>query len=112
MIFFAAPISERALLLKNPVDRISFASSSCEALAIASIVEYFLKRPGVTLLTRSSVHCADKIVATSNCHGFLWMRAQVAFGKIASSCARMRSTRSFRSAAVLGFGTFLGGVTG
>src|SRR5579875_333674 len=55
-IFLAAPINALALLLKKPVDRMSWASSSCDAFAKSSIVGYFSKSPGVTLLTRSSVH--------------------------------------------------------
>ena len=47
-IFFAAPITLLALLLKNPVERMSFASSSWLTLAKSGIVGYFSKRPGVT----------------------------------------------------------------
>ncbi len=64
-------MSERALLLKNPVERMSLANSSCEALAKSSMAGYFLKSPGVTLLTRSSVHWAERIVATSNCQALV-----------------------------------------
>jgi len=68
-ILFAAPITDFDLLLKNPVERISFASSAWLACAKSSIAGYFLNKPGVTSLTRLSVHCAERIVATSNCQG-------------------------------------------
>ena len=71
MTRFAAPTIDLALLLKNPVDRISWASTSGLTAAKSAGVGYFANSPGVTSLTRLSVHCADRIVATSNSHG-LW----------------------------------------
>src|SRR5277367_7019384 len=108
--FLAAPISDFALLLKNPVERISCASSAWLAFAKSAIVGYLANKPGVTSLTRLSVHCAERIVATRSSHALLWVSAQVAFGYIASSDLRMRAVRAFLSAAVLGRGTRRGGV--
>ena len=42
----------------------SFSSSSGSASAYALAVRYFLNSDFVTILTRSSVHCAERIVAT------------------------------------------------
>src|ERR1035438_1412904 len=61
----AAPTIDFALLLKNPVLRISFASTSWRTAAKSRGVGYLAKRPGVTSLTRLSVHCAERMVATS-----------------------------------------------
>ena len=68
--FFAAPTIDLALLLKNPVERISWASTSGATAAKSWGVGYLANRPGVTSLTRLSVHCAESMVATSNSHGF------------------------------------------
>jgi hypothetical protein len=46
--FFAAPITLLALLLKNPVERMSPASSSWLTFAKSAMVGYFAKSPGVT----------------------------------------------------------------
>src|SRR5689334_13863086 len=69
------------------------------------MVAYLRNRPGVTSLTRLSVHCAERMVATSSSQAFEWRKAQVAAGYISSSTARIFWTRAFRSAAVLGLGT-------
>ena len=54
---------------KKPVDRISGSSSAAAAFASARASGYCLKSAGVTMLTRSSVDCADRIVATSSSKG-------------------------------------------
>src|SRR5271165_1019258 len=106
---FAAPIRDLALLLKNPVERISCASSAWFALARSATVGYLAKRPGVTSFTRLSVHWAERIVATSNSQALRWVSAHVALGYIASRARRIFPTRAFLSAAVLGRGTRRGG---
>src|SRR6266853_4270384 len=57
-------------------------------------VGYFSNSPGVTMFTRTSVDCADRIVATSNSHALRWVRAQVTPGYIWSSPAIIWRTRS------------------
>src|SRR5580658_949062 len=106
----AAPINDRALLLKKPVERISPANSCWLAAAKSVIVGYFRTRPGVTSLTRLSVHCAERIVATSNCQALEWWSAQVAPGYIRSKIARIFCRRARRSAAFFGFATTCLGV--
>lgn len=66
---FAAPMIFLALFRKNPVERISFSRMACFALAKCAAVGYFPKRDGVTMLTRASVHWAERIVATSSWNG-------------------------------------------
>lgn len=44
------------------------------AVANAFGVGNFVNKFGVTLLMRSSVHCADKMTAMSSSNGFLWVR--------------------------------------
>ena len=48
-------------------------------------VGYFLNSAGVTILTRTSVHCADKMVAISNCSGLENFSAHVASGYSAAN---------------------------
>ena len=74
------PVIDSALLLKNPVERISFAKTSGRTAAKSPRVGYLANSPGVTSLTRLSVHCAERIVATSNSHGLRCSKAQVASG--------------------------------
>src|ERR1700677_2196295 len=100
--FFAAPTIDFALLLKNPVLRISSASTSGFTAAKSGGVGYLANRPGVTRFTRLSVHCAERIVATSNSHGLRCTNAHVALGYIWSRRLRIPAIRAFRSAAVLG----------
>jgi hypothetical protein len=59
------------LLRKKPVERMSGSSSSGLSAANAASVGYFAKITGVTMLTRASVHCAERIVATSSSHALL-----------------------------------------
>jgi hypothetical protein len=51
---------------KNPVEWMSFSTSSGSAWARSAGVGYRANNAGVTMLTRSSVDCADRIVATSS----------------------------------------------
>ena len=62
-----------ALLLKKFTDLMAFFISDRGALPRAWGVGNFLKRLGVTLFTRSSVHCADKMTAINNSKAFLWV---------------------------------------
>ena len=55
-----------ALFRKKPVERISSSTSACEPAARARASGYRAKSAGVTMLTRTSVHWAERIVATSN----------------------------------------------
>ena len=64
------PASERDFARKKPVDWICGSSSSVVAFASDWALGYRLKSAGVTWFTRSSVHCADRIVATSSSYGF------------------------------------------
>src|ERR1700728_1830782 len=83
-----------ALLRKNPVVRIRFSSSGSFALAIAAGVGKRLNKSGVTIFTRTSVHCADRIVATRSSQGERWCRAHSALGYASSSPLRIAATRS------------------
>ena len=65
----AAPINDLALLRKKPVEWIASSTSLWSAPAKASGVGKRSNSGGVTRLTRSSVHCAERIVATSSSHG-------------------------------------------
>ena len=69
-----------ALLRKKPVERISCSSSAGSAAAKAAALRYFANSAGVTLFTRSSVHCAERIVATSSSSGVAKSREQRASG--------------------------------
>src|ERR1700691_6168432 len=110
MILRAAPMSDLALLLKKPVERISPPSSAGFAAAKSAISGYFRNKPGVTSLTRLSVHCADRMVATSSSQQLRWSSGTVGRGYIWSSSLTILRTRLARSAAVLGRGTSFGGV--
>ena len=101
----AAPTIDLALLLKKPVLRMSCASTSGRTAAKSCGVGYLANRPGVTSLTRLSVHCAERMVATSNSQGLLWCSAQVASGYMRSRRRRISARRCLRSAAVFGRGT-------
>jgi hypothetical protein len=58
-----------ALLRKKPVDLMACSSSASGAFAKSAAVRYFLNNSFVTMLTRLSVHCAERMVATSSCSG-------------------------------------------
>src|ERR1700755_1105364 len=90
----AAPLIDFALLLKNPVVRMISISSGNSAFAIAAGVGKRRNNSGVTMLTRTSVHCAERIVATSSSHGVRCVNAQTAFGYASSSAVRIAAIRS------------------
>ena len=51
---------------KNPHDLMIVSTSEGRARASFSGVGYLAKRAGVVMLTRASVHCADRITAISS----------------------------------------------
>ena len=69
------------------------------AWAKSSMRLYLANKPGVTMLTRLSVHWAERIVATSNSHGELCVSSQTTPGYIWLSVVRIDSMRCLRSAA-------------
>ena len=60
------PMIDLVLLRKNPVVRISSSTSAGSAAARSSGRGYRANSAGVTMLTRSSVVWADRIVAVSS----------------------------------------------
>ena len=77
----AAPRSERAFWLWKPVWKIALAISP--SLGVGERLRVGIARgrgPGVTMLTRSSVHWAERIVATSSSHGVVKSSEQRASG--------------------------------
>jgi hypothetical protein len=65
-----------ALARKKPVGLRIASSSSRSASAYACAAGYFANSVGVTLLTVTSVVCADRIVATSSSSGVLKSSSQ------------------------------------
>jgi len=65
---------------KKPVDRTISSTSAGSAPARSAGVGYFANSVGVTMLTRSSVHCAERIVAQRSSYALLWVSAQCASG--------------------------------
>jgi len=55
---------------KNPVGLTIASSASPGAAASSCGPGYSANRRGVTWFTIASVHCAERMVATSSCHGF------------------------------------------
>ena len=90
----AIPSNDFALLWKNPVGRISASSTAGLAAASARACGNRSKSAGVTMLTRASVHCAERIVATSNSYGFEKSSSQVASGYAAASPASIAAERA------------------
>src|ERR1039457_192200 len=76
----AAPWMDFALLWKKPVVRLILSSSARVAVDIACGVGKRLNNSGVAMLTRTSVHWAERIVATRSSQGELWVRAQSTAG--------------------------------
>ena len=76
----AQPIRLLALERKKPVGRMICSISSADAAASAAGEGYRANSPGVTWLTRSSVHWAERMVATAARRGCGSSRAQVASG--------------------------------
>ena len=62
----AKPVMLRAFARKKPVERMISSTSARGAAASLGASPYLSKRRGVTWLTRSSVHWADRIVATAS----------------------------------------------
>src|ERR1017187_9999319 len=58
----------------------SRSSSAMFAFAKSAAERYFLNRVSVTMLTRLSVHCAERIVATKSSSGLAWFNSQCAPG--------------------------------
>src|ERR1017187_4391272 len=69
-----------ALLRKKPVDLMAASISANGASAKSLALRYFLNSSVVTMFTRLSVHCAERIVATSSCSGLEKVSWQGAFG--------------------------------
>src|ERR1017187_5932402 len=69
-----------ALLRKKPVDLTAASISASGAAAKSLALRYFLNSSVVTMFTRLSVHCAERIVATSSCSGLEKVSWQGAFG--------------------------------
>lgn len=69
--FFAIADKCLDLLFGYDIDRINSKISSIVAPAIASAVGNRSNNAGVTIFTRLSVHCADRMTATSNWKGLL-----------------------------------------
>src|SRR5439155_1431553 len=90
-----------ALFRKKPVDLIICSSSSRSAAANAAASGYRAKSAGVTMLTRTSVHWAERIVAISNCSGDWWRRAHSASGYSFARPARRRAARRFSGVTLL-----------
>src|SRR5262245_62876007 len=82
-----------ALLRKKPVLWIAFSSSPRLAAANAAAVGYFLNKAGVTMFTRTSVHCAERIVAIRSSSGLLKPRAHRASGYSFAKSLDRKSTR-------------------
>ena len=73
------PIKCDVFDLKKPVDRINASTSSRSAAANSRGPGKRRKSAGVTRLTRSSVHCAERIVATRSWKAPLCFSAQSCF---------------------------------
>src|SRR5688572_25889077 len=92
-----APWIDLALFRKKPVDLMMDSSSPRSARLMAAGSGNRWKSTGVTMFTRASVHCAERIVAIRSSKGFRWWSAHSASG-----CARRsRSRRSGTSTSVL-----------
>jgi hypothetical protein len=76
----ANPMTLRALFRKKPVERTTSSTSSWAAPASASASGYRAKSTGVTMLTRSSVVWADRIVATPSWNASWYVSSQWASG--------------------------------
>jgi hypothetical protein len=79
MIFFAAPITDLALLLKKPVERMS-AASSAWLTAAKSGWRILGEQARSHLIHALSVQLRRKDGGHQHCQAFLWLSAQVASG--------------------------------
>src|SRR3989344_3469782 len=71
-ISLAAPITALALLRKNGMEEISFVKFAGLTCAKSLGVLYFLNSVAVSLFTALSVHCAERMTATTNWYGVLY----------------------------------------
>src|SRR5579863_4066605 len=94
MIFLLAAMMDFVLLRKKPVGRMSCSSSLGFAYANAFGFGYFGKSVLATSFTRTSVHCADRIVEIKSWNGLSWCSSQVAAGYASSSPLRIARTRA------------------
>src|SRR5207244_10375653 len=94
MIAFDAAITAFALLRKKPVWRTSRSISGCVALANACGFGYLRKSDFVTMFTRTSVDCAESIVAISSSNGLVKSSVHFAFGYMRLRSDTMSSARS------------------
>src|SRR5207245_23795 len=90
------------LLRKNPVVRITSSSSRGSAAARSAGVGYLPKSSGVTWFTRSSVVCAERMVAARSWNGPAWLRAQSSFADPGYSSASLAAVARARPAGVRG----------
>ena len=74
------PIKDVALFRKKPVDRMISSSSARSAAAYSAADGYRENTTGVTRLTRTSVVCADRMVATASSYGVLKSSSALASG--------------------------------
>jgi hypothetical protein len=112
-IAFAAPRIERPLALKNPVDRISRSIAPAGAAASAAASGNRAKSAGVTWLTRSSVHWAERIVETRSSSGEACSSEHPASGYAAESREIASATGAAGSLPLLAFvGLFFGRAMG
>src|SRR6185436_7759579 len=91
---FDAAITAFALLRKKPVCLTSRSISTWLAAANAAASGYLRKSDFVTMLTRTSVDCAESIVAISSSNAFVKSSAHFAFGYICFSRTTMSLARS------------------
>ena len=73
-----------AFMRKKPHDLMIFSTSDWRARASFSGVGYFAKSAGVVILTRASVHCAERITATSSSNSLSYSSAVTACGYVLS----------------------------
>src|SRR5690242_2261569 len=90
----AIPMIDFVLLRKKPVLWISCSSTRGSALTKSAAVLYFAKSVGVTMFTRASVDCAERMVATSSSSALRWCRAVVAPAYSRSRRAMILRTRT------------------
>src|SRR3974390_3542394 len=99
------PIRLLVLDRKKPVVRMISSTSSGLAAASASGSGYLPKSTGVTMLTRSSVHWAERIVAARSSKAFWWLSAQRSLAVPGYSSANRSVTSRARPFGVLGRAT-------
>src|SRR5262245_22350837 len=89
------PMSDRAFALKKPVEWISFSRAAGRASAKSRARRYRAKSFFVTALTRSSVHCAERMVAARSSSGVVKWSSMPASGYALASRARILAVRPF-----------------